>query len=186
MDLKNVDLLSLQTSAMKRDPTIQAMCAALTPQFQQLADEVKFCLIYTRVNELDSAALDELAWQMHVDWYDATADIEIKRQLIRTANDVHRKLGTPAAVEDVVEAYFGDGKVEEWFEYGGGPGTFRVITSNASVTSDLAQQFIRVIEPVKRKSQHLDDILVTLSDDMNIYFAGVVYAGDFIEARQVV
>lgn len=180
MDLKNVDLLSLQTTSMKADPTIQAMCAALTPQFRQLAEEVKLCMIYSRVDELDEAALDELAWQMHIDWYDATADITIKRQLIKTADDVHRKLGTPAAVEDIIKTYFGDGQVQEWWEYGGTNGMFNVLTTNASISDTLAAQFARVIEPVKRKSQHLDQVIVNLSGTVSEYHACVVHVGDFI------
>lgn len=180
MDLKNVDLLSLQTSAMKTDSTIKALCAALTPQFQQLANEVKMCMIYSRINELDEAALDELAWQMHIDWYDATADISIKRQLIKTADDVHAKLGTAAAVEDVVKAYFGDGQVQEWFEYGGTNGMFNVLTTNGSVTDTLAAQFARVIEPVKRKSQHLDQVIVNLSGTSPEFHTCIVHVGDFI------
>lgn len=181
MDLKNVDLLSLQTSAMKADPTIQALCAALTPQFQQLANEVKLCMIYNRIDGLDEAALDELAWQMHIDWYDATADISIKSQLIRTANDVHAKLGTPAAVEDVVKAYFGNGQVQEWWEYGGTNGMFNVLTTNGAVTDTLAAQFARVIEPVKRKSQHLDQVIINLSGTEPEFHACIVHVGDFIK-----
>jgi phage tail P2-like protein len=180
MDLKDVDLLSLQTSVMKTDPTIKALCAALTPQFKQLANEVKLCMIYSRVDELDEVVLDELAWQMHIDWYDATADIEIKRKLIKTAPDVQAKLGTPAAVEDVILAYFGDGQVLEWWEYGGTNGMLNVLTTNGSVTDKLAAQFARVIEPVKRKSQHLDQVIINLSGTSPEFHTCVVHVGDFI------
>lgn len=180
MDIKNVDLLSLQTSSMRTDITIQALCAALTPQFRQLAEEVKYCLIYSRIDELDELALDELAWQMHIDWYDATANINIKRQLIKTAREVHAKLGTPAAVEDVIKTYFGDGQVQEWWEYGGTNGTFNVLTANGAVTGELAEQFARVIEPVKRKSQHLNQVIVTLTGAVPEYHTCVVHIGDYI------
>ncbi|GFN35914.1 phage tail protein I [Tepidimicrobium xylanilyticum] len=123
---------------MKQDPTTQALCAALNPHFYQLADEVKVCMMLLQVNELDNSALDELAWQLHVDWYDAHADIEVKRQLIKNAIKVYRYRGTPYAIEQVIEDYFDDGEVEEWFEYGGDPYYFRVITSNTAVIGELA------------------------------------------------
>lgn len=186
MDLSNVDLLSLQSPYMQKDSTTIALCQALTPQFQQLATETKLCLIYSRINELEAPILDELAWQMRVDWYDATADIMIKRQLIKTAIIVHMFRGTPYAVEQVIQTYFGDGYVEEWFDYGGDPGMFKVVTSNASVTTDLAEQFIKVLNSAKRASAHLEEILIALSGEMDLYLAGVVHTGDFIEVRQVV
>jgi len=186
MDLKNVDLIKLQTSYMKNDPTTQALCAALIPQFQQLADEVKACLIYSRVNELDDIALDELAWQMHIDWYDSTAGLETKRQLVKDAITIHRYRGTPYAVEQLISVYFGDGYVQEWFEYGGEPYMFKVITANTSVTGDQAAQFAKVLNSVKNVRSHLEEIIISLTGEMQTYFAGVMHTGDKLTLKQVV
>ncbi|HYE80885.1 MAG TPA: phage tail protein I [Clostridia bacterium] len=185
-ELKDIDLLELQTKFMKQDPTTKALCAALTPQLRQVASEVRLCLIYSLIDELPEPVLDELAWQMKIDWYDATVAIEIKRKLIKTAPAIKRCLGTPYAVEEVIKIYFGDGELKEWFDYGGVRGKYKVITSNTSVTGELAQQFIRVIESVKRKSSHLEEIIISLSGEMNLYYAGVVHTGDFLEIRQVI
>ena len=186
MDLQNIDLLSLQTSYMKQDATIQALCAALTPQFQEIANDINDCFLLPNVDALAEAVLDELAWQMHIDWYDSTVDIAVKRQLIKDSIRIHRYRGTPYAVEELIKTFFGDGYVQEWFEYGGEPGMFKVITSNASVTSDLAVQFIKVLDSVKRKSAHLEEIIISLSGEMELYFAGIVHTGDNLEIRQVV
>lgn len=146
MDLKSVNLLSLQTSLMKQDKTTKAFCAALQPQFQQLADEIKSCIIYSRISELDHSALDELAWQMHVDWYDANAELTVKRNLIKNSLAVHMKRGTPYAVELVVKDYFNYGKVQEWFEYGGEPYHFRVVATSGDVSDpDKLHQLTKAI-----------------------------------------
>jgi len=186
MELSNVDLLSLQSGYMQKDTTTIALCKALTPQFQQLATETKLCLIYARIDDLDEPVIDELAWQMHVDWYDAAADISIKRQLIKTSIIVHMYRGTPYAVEQVIMTHFGDGHVEEWFDYGGEPGMFKVVTANASVTAELAAQFTRILNSAKRASAHLEEIIITLSGEMDVYLGTIVHTGDFIEVRQVV
>lgn len=186
MNLKKLDVLSLQTSYMKNDPTTIAMCAAINPQFKKLADEVKNCLIYARIDDLEEAVLDELAWQMDIDWYDANADIDVKQKLIKTAPEIHKTRGTPDAVERIVKTYFSDGYVKEWFEYGGNPYMFKVVTSNPSVTSELAEQFTKVLDSVKNKRSHLESILISLAGEMNLYFSGVVHIGDNIIIRQVV
>ncbi|MFO7153929.1 MAG: phage tail protein I [Caldicoprobacter oshimai] len=184
--LKDVDLLTLQTSHMKQDPTTRALCAALTPHFRQLADEVKACIIYARLNALDNQALDELAWQLHIDWYDPKASLEVKRQLIKNALKVHRYRGTPYAVEQVIQDYFGDGYIEEWFEYGGQPYHFRVITSNSAVTGEQAAQFAMAVEKVKNIRSRLEQIIITMSAEMPVYLGHVLHTGDFITIEQVV
>lgn len=55
---------------------------------------------------------------------------------------------------------FGYGKVEEWWEYGDDPGYFQVVVSNPKATEEQAQQFIEVVESVKRKSAHLRRVVV--------------------------
>lgn len=186
MDLNNINLLSLQTRYMQQDPITSALCAALTPQLQQLAEDIGRCLIYAMVNQLDSEILDELAWQMHVDWYDATADIVVKRQLIKNAIKVHKYRGTPYAVEQVVQDYFGDGYVEEWFDYDGNPYHFRVVTSNAAVTGSQAEQFAKAIEKIKNLRSRLDQVIVSMAAELQLYYGVVLQIGDFITIEQVV
>lgn len=185
-DLKNVDLLKLQTKHMQQDPTTQAMCAALSPQFRQVAEEVKNCLIVPRVDELPEEILDALAYELHVDWYDATASIDVKRNLIKNSDKVHMYLGTPYAVEQVVQDYFGDGYVEEWFEYNGQPYHFRVVTSNPSVTGEQANQFAKAVEKVKNLRSRLEQVIISMTGEMQLYFSNVLQTGDYMEIRQVV
>ena len=162
MDLSNIDLLALQTAYMQQDPTTKAMCAAITPQLQGVADKVATCLILQRVDELDEDVLDELAWELHIDWYDATAQIDVKRKLIKNSDAVHSYAGTPYAVEQVLNDYYDDAMIQEWFEYGYDQGYFRIITSNPDidVNGSKYQQFMKILECVKRKSAWLHEIVM--------------------------
>jgi len=186
MDLKNLDLLTLQTKHMQHDPTTKGICSALTPQFKQVANEVENCLIFARIDELPEEVLDELAYELHIEWYDTNASIDVKRALIKSSDIVHMYHGTPFAVGQVVQDYFGDGYVEEWWEYGGDPYHFRVVTSNAAVTGELANQFAHAIEKVKRKSARLDQVLVSMAADFPIYFGHAIHIGDYMTVEQVV
>lgn len=186
MELNNVDLLALQSRTMQEDTTTKGLCAALTPQLNLISNETDAILIYSKIEELSSEVLDILAWQFKVDWYIATADIETKRRLIKSAFKVHKTKGTAYAIEQVVQDMFGDGYVTEWFEYGGEPYNFKVITTNPSVTAELANQSNMAVNAVKRKSTVLEQIIVSLSGELNLYFAGVVHEGDISIIRQVV
>ena len=186
MDLNNINLLSLQSKHMQKDITTQGFCVALSPQFRQVANSVEKCLILPRVDELDEETLDVLAVDLHIDWYNPSADIDVKRALVKSSDKVHMYLGTPYAVEQLMEDYFGDGVVEEWYEYNGDAGHFRVVTSNSSVTGDLAAQFMLTLEKVKRKSSRLDTIIVSMSAELPIYTGIALQHGDFITIEQVV
>jgi len=186
MELKNVDLLALQTKYMQRDPTTKGLCAALTPQMRQIANEIDYCMIFSRIDELPEQVLDQLADELHIEWYDANTSIDVKRALLKSSDKVHMYHGTPYAVEQVVQDYFGDGHVEEWWEYGGQPYHFRVVTSNSAVTGELATQFANAIEKVKRKSARLEQVLISMTADFSIYVGNVIHTGDFITVEQVV
>jgi phage tail P2-like protein len=186
MELENIDLLELQTKYMQEDKTTQGLCAALTPQLQGIAVLIKNCMLLARVQELPESVLDELAYELLVDWYDASADIGIKRELIKNSDKVHMYMGTPYSIEQVVQDYFGDGYVQEWFQYDGEPFHFRVITSNVSATTDLAVCFTKAIEKVKRKSTVLDQVIVEMAAELPIFYGNVLHTGEVYTVEQVV
>ena len=186
MDLKNADVLKLQTRFMQRDTNVQGFSAALTGQVRKLANEVGRVAIYSRIDELPEEVLDILAWQFSVDWYDTDADLPTKRKAIKEAIEIHKIKGTPAAVQRVIEIYFGDGDVEEWFQYGGQPGFFRVRTSNSEATNEKAALFAKAVNAVKRLSAHLEAVILVTSDDLGLYFGGVLHMTEKMTVKQVV
>lgn len=77
--------------------------------------------------ELPSDVLDMLAWQLHVEGYEAAVDVQAKRRLIQGSLLLHRRKGTPWAVTNaLVTALRLPTDLSEWFSYGGRPYFFRV------------------------------------------------------------
>ena len=85
-------------------------------------------IIYANINELSETWFDVLAYDLHVDWYDYDYPIEAKRAIIRDSVRVHQKLGTKAAVEMALGGIHPKSEIEEWFDYGGKPYRFRIVT----------------------------------------------------------
>ncbi len=160
MDLSNVNLLQLQSLYMQQDPTTKGLCAAFNAQLLRVSNEVKSCLIYAGVDALNNALLDELAYSMHVDWYDPKASIDTKRTLIKKSIRVHRYRGTPYALEEVIKDYFQDAEIKEWFEYGGDPYTFRVAIRSGVVNSELLERFTMAVNAVKNVRSHMDLVII--------------------------
>ena len=52
------------------------------------------------------------------------------------------------------------------------PGRVLVISSNPAITNERLNEFLRILDMVKRGSAHLDGIYITLTGEMNLH-AGV-------------
>lgn len=185
MKLDNLDLLSLQTGAMKEDKTIIALSIALNKQIEKIVEETSVISIYNNIDNLDEVILDMLAYDLDITWYDSMAPIDVKRKLIKTGVKINKLLGTPHAVEEVIKMHFGDGLVQEWFEYGGEPFMFKVVTSNPSVTQESADKFIKILNCVKNKRSHLETILISLTGEMSFKIGSILHVIDKIQIRQV-
>ena len=127
--------------------------------------------IYARIDEQPENVLDLMAAELRTQYYDETLDIETKRELVKNTIVWHMTAGTPEAVEDLVATIFGEGTVEEWFEYGGRPYRFR-ITTNAAMTPETNMEFISMLQKVKNTRSHLDAITIHRNIEQDI-FAGV-------------
>src|SRR5690554_6890823 len=72
-----------------------------------------------------------LAWAWSADTWEADWTEQQKRDAIDALVFIHRHKGTPAAVQRAVDVVFSDAEVQEWFDYGGEPFRFRVVSQGA-------------------------------------------------------
>lgn len=172
MDLTNFNLLSLQTQQMQKDPTTIALCSALQPLFSQLPEETKAVIIYARIDTLNDSLLDELAWQFHIDTYDAYAPIEAKRRLIKQSIQIHAYKGTVYAVRTALQATFGRAVVNEWFKYGGEAYHFRV-DIDASETG-IGEREIAYSERIALENKNVRSFLESIHIFLTTYAQHVV------------
>ena len=185
IDLYSISLVDIMPDSLKRDPEMVAMAKAFTPEIQSLSRETLLCLLEDQIDHLSSDLVDHLAFERHVDFYDPELPIEVRRDLVKNSLPWHRRKGTPAAVEELITTVFGDGRVEEWFEYGGKRGYFKVITNNRSATTEQALLFMRALNSVKNTRSWLEKIEISQVEDHNLYFAGIIHMGDKITLWQV-
>lgn len=169
MKLSNLEFIKLLPQFMQNDAAVRGLAAGIDSFIPQLAAEIEKLSTWDRINALTEAELDELAWELNILWYDTGAPIEVKRNIVRDSDEVYKKLGTKWAVENVINTYFGDGYVQEWFQYGGEPGRFRVYSGNPTLNETKFAEFLNILNKVKRASSQLDGVFITLSGQMNLY-----------------
>lgn len=175
----------LLVHSIAADPTMRAAADALDAAFNKSVRAIPDVLLFARLAndsgfvtpvpmlsamtrlsdlsgglaELPSDVLDMLAWQLHVEGYEAAVDVQAKRQLIQGSLLLHRRKGTPWAVKNaLVTALRLPVTVQEWFDYGGRPYFFRVRqdVTGTPYTETSAEHSIRIIFDQKNVRSWLD------------------------------
>ena len=185
MRLDNVEMIRLAPGFMRDDNFVRAFCEAADEQFRKLADELRGALIYVDADQLPEHILDAVAHDLHVDYYNAGDDIEIKRRLVAASGQRHAAKGTNPAIEELMGIVFGDGEVEEWFQYDGRPGYFKVWTSNISATTTHVDKFMDMLQSVKRGGAFLDGVFIRITATCGIYIGVVTHIAKFYTTEVV-
>ncbi|USG67456.1 phage tail protein I [Brevibacillus ruminantium] len=173
-DIYSVALLDILPESLKKDRGVQALAEAITPEIQTISRAIAETVLLPRLDELPEDVVDLLAWQRHIDFYDTTLPLEKKRELVRYAGEAHKRKGTPWAVDQVVSAAFDDSVVSEWFEYGGEPYYFKVMTTDRITSEKKLAELIRAIHSVKNKRSRLESIAVRRDNRLELFIGGAV------------
>lgn len=172
-DLDDIPLKETLPDSIRKDRAVQDICDALKKEMRAVNQATGYGLLLPRIDELSEALLDELAWEYHVDFYDQTLSVDQKREMVRMALENHRKKGTAAVVRSVVSIILEDGRVEEWFQYGGEPYHFRVILIMGPMASeDTIQKLVDTVCAVKNVRSWLDYVQFHRESEGHIYFGG--------------
>ena len=166
MKLSTLEFIRLLHRFMREDGAVKGLAAAMDEIVPELAQSTATLSTWDHIDELTEAELDALAWELNILWYDTGASLDTKRALVKDSDLVYKRLGTKWAVENVINSYFGEGFVEEWFEYDGQPGRFRVYSTNPSLSNERLVEFMNLLNKVKRASAKLDGIFITLTGQM--------------------
>lgn len=157
MTLSNADLRRLLPVFMQDDDAVISLAEAVNELIRGPGSKVKRIREWDQFDNLTEAELDELAYEMGIDWYDPTVPIANKRATISAAKLLKDKSGTAWAIVEAVKAAYGAvPEITEWHEYdpAGTPGHFK-LEIQAQDTFDFAR-ILRAVNFVKRASSVLD------------------------------
>ncbi|ARK26013.1 phage tail protein I [Sporosarcina sp. P37] len=167
-------LLKLLPYSLRQDPVLVAMAEAAENQLKMAYREAEAIFNLVDIDQVPEQLLDLLAYEKHVDLYDSKWPNQIKKSVIKTSISHHRKKGTPSAVDTSVKKIFGDGIVDEWFNYGGKPYHFRVITEQSLAADINIKNLTSIIHESKNTRSWLEDITVRRKMDLGLNIGGAV------------
>lgn len=136
----------------------KAFADACDKQIKKLMDHAEKVKIWCAIQEVEEKYLDVLAADCRVLFYHSGLEASVKRNLVQNSIYWYMCLGTTKAVKEVLTTIYGHGEVQEWFEYGGEPYHFRVNLRNAEVCHGQNEEFLQMLNEVKRLSALLDAV----------------------------
>lgn len=146
--------------ALDDDERMHALALAIARALGVHLDEIKETEIYTRIDELPEDLLDLLAHDYKIDWYGYDYPIEAKRNAIKSNYYIHRHLGTAGAVKAAITDVYPLSTVEEWFDYGGEPYSFRVVLEAGFPIIPVANtDVLRALYTYKSLRSHLEGVM---------------------------
>ena len=163
--MARLSLFELLAPSLKSDRQLAAMAKAVDEELAKTNAAIDGIIIMPRIREQPENVLDNLAWQLHCDFYEPlTLTLEQKRDMVEHSLDWHTRKGTPSAVEEVVEAAFTKTETVEWYDYGGRNYFFKIIIDIADDDDDLTeerlQDIIRAVYVMKNTRSWIDFIEV--------------------------
>lgn len=158
------EFLSQFPLALQSDERMRTMAVVIARALELRWQEAELGSVYPNIDQLPEPLLDILAHDFKVEWWDADYGVEEKRRLLKSSWQVHRMLGTKAAVEKAASAVYPYATVQEWFEYGGEPYHFRL---NVDLPEDIwtperHKRLMRQMEYYKNLRSHLDSVTYQL------------------------
>lgn len=149
---------------LREQPWAMALSLAVAELHKKTMDYIDGSQIYTAIDLVAEEVLDALAVNWKIDWYDTEYDIEQKRRIVKTALNVRRTMGTVGAVKTQADAIYPGTTLEEWFNYGGTHGKFRLRVNIVRVEEQQKFQMMSLAEierrlaAAKRFSSHLEEV----------------------------
>lgn len=154
--VETVKMADLIPKTMADDPKILAICAGIDAADAYVTGAIRKTLVLADIDDLQSDAVDLLALEFHADYYNQELPVETRRNLVKSSGFLHMFQGTPGSVERLTSIVLGDSFIQEWFEYGGAPYTFRLMTTNTDVTDDQFQEIVRMLTASVNVRSHMD------------------------------
>ena len=172
IDYYQGQLTDILPANFTQNPKMKAMSHALRQGCRMLYQYTRRLYVHTALDSQPEEVIDLLAAELRTQYYKSGLDIEAKRRLVKNTLVWYMTAGTPEAVEELVSAVFGGGKVQEWFEYGGQPYYFKVTADTPlAFTPEKDSIFRDMLKRVKNARSHLQSIEICREESLEIYAA---------------
>ena len=161
MRVSEIDFVKFLPDLMQDDPDVIAIAKAQTNFYRKIVEKINVFSRWGKFDQMTEEELDLFAEDFFIPWYKTSDTKDVKVSNLEHFVEVWSRLGTPKAIETVLEDIYGSAELIEWFSQkeNYANGEFAVEVKNcASFTQENKRRLNNVLEIVKRKSQKLSSI----------------------------
>ena len=90
-NIYDIDFTRALPAPIRDDEKMLALGKVIAAELQDNIRMARLAIVYPRIDELDGDLLDIITRDLHIDWYDPDADINLKRKLIKESVKIHRE-----------------------------------------------------------------------------------------------
>lgn len=153
-----------------QSPEMLAFNVVLKKNMQKLQQYIKRCSMLATITSLPDRVLDLLAIELNCQYYEESLSRKEKETIIINTLSWYKRAGTASILEEFFSTIFKNGKIVEWFEYGGEPYFFRAIieVSDFTINQEKNKLVKQQIEAYKNKRSWLEKIFYLIKTEYNI------------------
>jgi phage tail P2-like protein len=157
-ELQDLDLADISPQSLLADPMVKAILDGITVELKSYTQDLAQLLIIPNIKTLNVDVLEHVMAMFKVDFDDDSLPIAQRRKMLLQSLQWHAIKGTPAAVENLITQVFGKAVVQEWWQYGGSPYHFRILTSDTIVDPIEIAKINRFVGIAKNARSQFDGI----------------------------
>ena len=158
-DLNNCDYQLIFPDNLKKYKNLERVAKQIENIFKYtIVSKVSKLALLKNLELQDDKVLDKLAYYYSVDNYSFDLKRDIKIELLKNGFNVHSKKGTKSAIKNNLKKLGYTIRIEEWYEYGGKPFTFKVTVVNDKFNADILKNIQEKINAVKNCRSVVDSI----------------------------
>lgn len=180
--MKEIDKLNLRDilPSSLSDNKLLAISAGIDRVLNRINQKIPRCYIYKNMESTYPEVIDELYWEWHVDYYSEGLTLDKKIKLIRNSYINHKRKGTKWAVENMLNDILSGYSLIEWFEYGGNPYYFKILTENEIPSGEVLAAISKAVKITKNERSHFEGVVQSRVIDSTLnYKYGNYIASDF-------
>lgn len=160
VELKDQFITSLMPPRLAQQAEAKAFAYALHQQTEKLLAAADEAMLLCDIDHMPDEILDYLGAEWRTPMYGDELPLETKRALVKSTLLFFIQMGTPAAVNRMIQIVAGAGSMMEWQDYGGEPHYFKVWAQpdDGNVNAETRQGVLDAVNSVKRLSSWMEEI----------------------------
>ena len=172
MRVSEIDFVKFLPDLMQDDPDVIAIAKAQTNFYRKIVEKINVLSRWGKFDQMTEEELDLFAEDFYIPWYKTSDTKDVKVSNLEHFVEVWSRLGTPKAIETVLEDIYGSAELIEWFTDTNSfnNGEFEIkIESQQVFSQENKNRFLNILNIIKRKSQKLLMLYMESSVDINVY-----------------